>query len=171
MPLTIPTLETERLQLIAPDEAHLEALMDFYGDAESMQHIRGGQTFDRSGTWYKLATQLGHWQLRGYGFWSVLEKETGTIIGNAGLLYPAGNPALEIGWGLRRAWWRRGFAAEFGPAILDYAFQTVGADRVMAHITATNTASLAVAHKLGMRLSTEDSTPETSILYAYRSVE
>ncbi|GAB3260540.1 GNAT family N-acetyltransferase [Chitinimonas naiadis] len=165
MQQAIPTLDTARLQLIPPDESHLDALLAFYSDPESMAHIRGGQTFDRSGTWYKIATQLGHWQLRGYGFWSVREKASGAIIGNAGLLNPADNPALEIGWGISKAYCGKGYSHEFAAAILAYAFDIVGADRVMAHIAPANLASLAVARKLGMVLDEAMSDHQASILF------
>ena len=165
---TIPTLDTARLQLIPPDESHLDALLAFYSDPDSMAHIRGGQTFDRAGTWYKIATQLGHWQLRGYGFWSVREKTTGAIIGNAGLLNPAGNPALEIGWGISKAYLGQGYSHEFAAAILAYAFEVIGADRVMAHIAPANLASLAVARKLGMALDPTLSDETASIMVVNR---
>ncbi|MBL8509212.1 MAG: hypothetical protein JNM11_12105, partial [Chitinimonas sp.] len=47
MELNIPVLQTDRLELVAPDESHLDVYAAMYGDPELMAHIRGGQTFDR----------------------------------------------------------------------------------------------------------------------------
>ncbi|QDQ27119.1 GNAT family N-acetyltransferase [Chitinimonas arctica] len=166
--MRIPTLDTPRLQLIGPDESHLDGYAAMYGDAESMQHIRGGQTFDRSGSWLKIATHVGHWQLRGYGFWSVREKASGEIVGQAGLMYPADNPALEIGWLVERRHWGKGYASEAAQAALDHAFQVVRAERVMAQIAPANTASRALARKLGMREDVERAAGGDFVYWAER---
>jgi hypothetical protein len=95
---------------------------------------------------------LGHWQLRGYGMWALIEQATGRLIGRAGLYNPEGWPGLEAGWLLARDRWGRGFATEAGRAVLTYAFTHLSADHVISLIHPANTASIRVAERLGERL-------------------
>jgi RimJ/RimL family protein N-acetyltransferase len=44
-----------------------------------------------------MAYFLGHWQLRGFGQWALVERETGALVGRAGLLRPEAWPGLEVG--------------------------------------------------------------------------
>ncbi len=52
--------------------------------------------------------------------------------------------------GGNRSAWGQGYATEAATAVLNYAFQTLGLDRVIADINPHNAASLRVAEKLGM---------------------
>ena len=45
---------------------------------------------DAQRAWRVLAADVGHWQLRGYGRWSVIEKTTNHMIGGCGLWWPEG---------------------------------------------------------------------------------
>lgn len=169
MELNIPILQTDRLELVAPDESHLDVYAAMYGDPGLMAHIRGGQTFDRAGSWNKIALALGHFLLRGYGLWSVRERASGEIVGQAGLINPTGYLAMEIGWLIHRDYWGRGYASEAGQAALSYALEVVQAARVEAHIEPANLASLAVARKLGMAVDGLASSPTMTILEKTRS--
>jgi len=63
----------------------------------------------------------------------------------------SGVPALQVGWRLARAHWGQGYATEAARAMLDFAFETLGVDRVYANIDPANAASIAVVRRLGMR--------------------
>ncbi|MBL8508695.1 MAG: GNAT family N-acetyltransferase, partial [Chitinimonas sp.] len=100
---------------------------------------------------------------------SVRERASGEIVGQAGLINPAGYPAMEIGWLIHREYWGRGYASEAGQAALSYALEVVQAARVEAHIEPANLASLAVARKLGMAVDGLASSQTMTILEKTRS--
>jgi len=153
--ITIPTLSSQRLTLRGFTAADLDALAPIYADPEVSRYIGDGTPADRAATWRALAGMLGHWQLRGYGEWALIEQATGRLIGRAGLYNPEGWPGLEAGWLLARDRWGCGFATEAGHAILAYAFTQLGADHVISLIRPANTASIRVAQRLGERLERE----------------
>ena len=72
--LDIPEMETERLRLRAPKPEDFEPLVDFYAGERS--RFVGGP-LRRDEVWRGFAAVIGHWALRGYGFWSVEIRETG----------------------------------------------------------------------------------------------
>ena len=153
--ITIPTLTTQRLTLRGFTAADLDALDPIYADPQVSRYIGDGTPADRAATWRALAGMLGHWQLRGYGMWALIERATGRLIGRAGLYNPEGWPGLEAGWLLARDRWGRGFATEAGRTILAYAFTQLGADHVISVIHPANAASIRVAERLGEHLERE----------------
>jgi RimJ/RimL family protein N-acetyltransferase len=149
--VTIPILETERLLLRGLQMDDLDEYAAMYADSEVMRHLENGVPLDRAAAWRSMAVHLGHWQLRGYGQWALVERSSQALVGRAGLWQPEGWPGLEIGWLLARPQWGRGFATEAARGALSYAFDVVGAERVISLIRPDNTPSIRVAERLGER--------------------
>lgn len=122
-----------------------------FGDPEVVRYL-GGDVADRHRLWRAIAEWLGHWELRGYGMWTFVERATGTVVGRGGLWNPSGWPHLEVGWTLGRAHWGRGYATEAGRASLDAAWEHLDAEWVCSVIHPGNVASQRVAQRLGGRL-------------------
>jgi len=145
-----PTLETPRLRLRQFREDDLDAWARITSDPEVMRYV-GGSALTREDAWRSLGYLLGHWKIRGFGLWAAEEKQTGALVGRIGLYQPEGWPGLEVGWLVERARWGEGFASEGGAASLAYAFEALGAQRVISVIEPPNAASIRVAEKLGER--------------------
>jgi ribosomal-protein-alanine N-acetyltransferase len=57
---------------------------------------------------------------------------------------------VDIGWTLARDVWGHGYATEGAVVALNYAFDQLRLDEVVAHTTGGNERSRAVMHRLGM---------------------
>jgi RimJ/RimL family protein N-acetyltransferase len=147
-----PILETRRLRLRGFHEGDLDSYARIMSDAETMRYVGTGTPLTREEAWRSLGYILGHWRIRGYGLWAVEERSSGDLVGRIGLYHPEGWPGLEVGWLVERKRWGEGFATEGGAASLAYAFEKVGAERVISVILPANAASIRVAEKLGERL-------------------
>ena len=145
-----PTLETERLVLRPPAAADFEAWAAFAGDEESARYLGGPQV--RSVAWRGMSAMTGCWTLRGFGMFCAFEKASGDWVGRLGPWMPEGWPGTEIGWGIARSHWGRGFATEGATAVIDWAFDTLGWTEVIHCIDAGNANSQAVARRLGSTL-------------------
>jgi RimJ/RimL family protein N-acetyltransferase len=146
----IPSLETERLVLRGPDPGDLEPLAAFYASHRS-RYVGGPLPRDR--VWRGIATDLGHWQLRGYGRWSVVEKATGTYIGEVGLWFPEGWFAREVAWIIVSPEHEgRGYAREAALAARDHAYRTLGWTDAFSVIDPENARSVGLARRLGCTL-------------------
>jgi RimJ/RimL family protein N-acetyltransferase len=92
---------------------------------------------------------------RRFGYWAILDKETGAIHGWPALdkLRPWWGPSDEIAisYVLRRASWGQGLATEAAGQFVRRAFEDQWLDRIMAVIAVGNTASRRVLEKIGMR--------------------
>ncbi|MFN3512878.1 MAG: GNAT family N-acetyltransferase [Phenylobacterium sp.] len=147
---TGPVLETERLILRPPLGEDFEAWADFAADAEAAQYIGGAQ--DRVGAWRIMCGMTGAWVVRGFSMFSVIEKATGRWVGRLGPWQPEGWPGTEVGWGIVRDCWGKGYATEGAAAAIDWAFDTLGWDEVIHTIEAANVNSQKVAQRLGSRI-------------------
>ncbi len=151
--MNVPELETERLKLRGWRESDLEPLSAFYADEESCRFLGG--TKERDMVWRALATYLGHWVLRGHGFWVLEEKATGDFAGWCGPWFPEGWPEPEIGWGLMPAARGKGYATEAAKRAREHAYGELGWTTAISFIAPENHASRAVAERLGARLEYE----------------
>lgn len=147
-------IETERLIFRQFRDSDLRPYAEICADAEVMRYL-GGKPMNREETWRHMAMLLGHWQLRGYGFWAVEERSSGRFLGRIGFNNPEGWPGFELGWTLGRPYWGRGFATEGARAALDYAFTRLKRTHVISLIQPQNARSIRVAERIGERLEGE----------------
>lgn len=141
--------------LLRPFEARdFEAHAAICADPEVMQYIRAG-ALSRVDAWWQMARYMGHWQLRGFGLWAVVERATDRLVGHLGFLEPEGGEGFEIGWALARESWGRGYALEGVRAALDHAFTALGRDRVLCVIRPENERSIRLAERLGAEYERE----------------
>ncbi len=142
-------METERLILRDVDpEADFPAWADCFADAETMTFI-GGSPMCEGAAWRHMATVIGHQQIHGYSFYSVIEKSSGSWVGRVGHWNPAGWPEPEVGWTIHRDHWRKGYAKESAAACITYAFEELGWSRVIHTIDEANISSIKTAEALG----------------------
>ena len=143
----IQTIETERLRLRAPRESDATAYQQFYSDAEASKFYGGPKPANEA--WNKLARDLGHWYLRGYGPWTVERKDGGGIVGSCGLIWPDGWPRSELTWWIATAARRQGFAKEASRAAIRFGYDTLRWDLVQTHMKDENTAAISLTEALG----------------------
>lgn len=85
----------------------------------------------------------------GFGIWTVVEKNSGAVIGRAGITYREGYEEPELGFIIGVPWQRQGYAEEVCRAILKYARTALEFSQVQALVETENTASLNLCKKLG----------------------
>lgn len=92
----------------------------------------------------------------GYGMWLVFEKESGKLIGRAGIEHRDElDGELELGYAIGTPYQRKGFATEVCLAIMDYAKERLFCDRLNCLIETGNVVSEHLAKKLGFVLYEE----------------
>jgi RimJ/RimL family protein N-acetyltransferase len=146
LPFAIPVVETARLTLREPRESDLEALVAF--GAGTRAQFMGGP-YDRYGAWRVLIAGIGHWALRGYGFWSVDRKSDGAFIGRVGVIFPPVDAEPELAYHLFEGFEGQGFATEAVLAARAHAYGHMGLGPLVSCIDARNAPSLALARRVG----------------------
>jgi RimJ/RimL family protein N-acetyltransferase len=155
MEINYPTLETERLLLRPFTEADVEPYFALMQDPDVMRFVGDRRVPKLQETWRAVAALIGHWVLRGYGQWAIVERETEQLVGRTGIINPIDWPGPEVGYLLGKRWWGRGYATEAAQAAMDWGFDAIGFDRLISLIDPANAPSIAVATRLGETLSGE----------------
>jgi RimJ/RimL family protein N-acetyltransferase len=141
------TLETPRLILRPTRPEDFEPWAAFMADGEASKFIGGPQP--RSTAWRGFMSMAGSWAMNGQAMFSVVEKSSGDWIGRVGPWVPDGWPGNEVGWGLVRAAWGKGYAAEAAVASIDWVFDHLGWTEVIHCIDPENLPSQVLAARLG----------------------
>lgn len=147
---------TERLRLEPWDEMWLDQFAALAADPDVIRWIGAGQPWPREKSEEEFQWMLEHWRRYGFGWRSVIDKDSGAWLGFLGLNHVTPkavelNPDdIEIGWWLQPEVWGRGFATEGAIAIRDEAFDGLGLNRIVSRHHAANPASGRVMEKIGM---------------------
>lgn len=147
-----PVLETERLQLRRHQVSDFDSCCRLWGSAEVTRYI-GGRPSTPEEVWSRILRYAGHWDLLGYGYFAVVEKQSGKLIGEFGLadFHRTIEPPLkdpEAGWVLHPDHHGKGFAAEALTALLAWS-DAEGMKRTCCLIDPENAPSLRLAQRMG----------------------
>jgi RimJ/RimL family protein N-acetyltransferase len=152
--IEIPVIETERLRLRRHEAADLDASFAMWSHPDVYRFI-GGRASGRDEAWARLLRYLGQWELLGFSYWLVEDRESGQFVGEVGFLdakrdlTPPFGDTPEMGWALAPHAHGQGYAAEAVRAGLAWADQRW--PRTVCMIDPQNTPSLILAGKLGYR--------------------
>jgi len=147
----IPTLETERLRLRAWRVSDFDAYLSLATRADLQQYVIGGAK-DREAAWNDFCAISGQWLLRGVGAFLVADKKTDAPRGFAGLWYPLDIEVPELCWSLFPGSTGNGYATEAASAARAWVYRHRPYQRLVSYIHPDNTASCAVAERLGAEL-------------------
>ncbi len=131
----------------------LEDLDDLFlirSDPEVMRFITGVPS-SRAQALAALTKHLNRWQAHAFGHWAVRFKNNPTLLGWCGLDFLDTTPEIEVGYGLARSHWGLGISTEAARASLEYGFQHMSPERIVAVAYPENAASRHVMEKLGMK--------------------
>lgn len=146
-------LETERphLRMWKPEDH--EPYIQMFAEPEIGQFLGvNGNPLNRHEAWRSLAVQIGHWRLKGFGMFAVVERATGDFVGRIGALQPEGWPDSALGWALRRKYYGRGYATEAVQACIRWSFSNLQKSHLISVIDPDNTNSIAVTKRVGRKL-------------------
>ena len=144
--LAIPTIRTARLVLRAPAAEDLPAWTAFLASNRTV-HVGGIK--NEAEAFVDFAALIGHWALRGYGRWMLINPDTDELLGSVGLFYPVGWPEPEIAWTMFEAAEGKGYAFEAAVATRNFAYNNLGLSTLVACIVAGNNRSIALAERMG----------------------
>lgn len=148
----IPVIETDRLLMRLPKASDLAAVEAF---RTSRRSVGVGGPYEPGTSFHYMSAVIGQWQLRGYGRWIVADKETDQALGLVGIYHPEDWPEPEIGWSLyAQEAEGRGIAQEAALASRDYAYKTLGWNRIVSLIMPDNARSIALAERMSCQKTT-----------------
>lgn len=143
-------LETTRLKLrrFVVDDA--EFVLELVNDPSFVRHIGDKGVRTRADACHYILTgPIASYERFGFGLFVVELRHDREPIGMCGLLKRDALADADVGFAFLPRFWSKGYAFESASAVLAYARQTCGLERVLAITSPDNVASISLLGKLG----------------------
>lgn len=134
--------ETDRCLIRELSLSDLPALYELYAKPGMTDYVEPLYDYETELEYQKayIENMYGFYE---YGMWLVFSKETGKLIGRAGLEHD------ELGYMIAPELWNQGYATEVCRFIIDYARENTDFEELYCRIDERNEASVRLAKKLG----------------------
>ncbi|WP_057466000.1 GNAT family N-acetyltransferase [Pseudovibrio sp. POLY-S9] len=157
-----PTLNGERIIMRAHQTSDFEACCALWADPDVVRYI-SGKPSSPTDTWGRILKYAGHWSLSGFGYWAVIEKNSGELIGDVGFsdfkrdITPSLDGFAEAGWVISPKFHGKGYAREAVELSLSWLRSSRLFPEVHCIIAPENTASVSLAKRVGFEKYTDGS--------------
>jgi RimJ/RimL family protein N-acetyltransferase len=126
------------------------AVLAYASDAEVTRHSNGMRTTTRP--WRRRSSARRTAARRTWYAYAVTDRESGALVGGADLrILSAYDRRGEVGYGLARSHWGKGYAAEAAALLVRFGFERLRLVRVQALCAVDNVRSLRTLERVGMR--------------------
>ena len=141
--------ETDRLFLRKLRDYDVDEIFQMRSDEEIMRFIREPQTRkSESLDWIEMISS--RWDKEKIGFCGVIEKLTKDFAGWCGLWKLKETNEIEVGYAFKKDFWGRGYATEAAGCMLEYGFNELNFEKIVAVASPANQSSQNVMKRLGM---------------------
>ena len=145
LPWTI--LETDRLVVRELALSDVDALFELYSYKGMTDYMEGLYPYEEEYE-YQKAYIANMYRFFGYGMWLVFEKETGKLVGRAGVEHREElNGELELGYAIGTPWQGKGYATEVCQGILQYVRDELGFEEICSLVEPENRVSVHLLEK------------------------
>ena len=149
-PDRFPVLTTERLVLREAAQHDIEGVFAMESDPVAMRYWSRPPMRDIAEARAAVERAMGFFPLRSALRWSITRPADDRMIGQVSVFnFSEQSGRADIGYGLAREHWGRGFMHEALTTVVDYAFGPLGLRRLEADIDPRNQASLRALERLG----------------------
>lgn len=141
-------IETERLLLRVWREEDRDRFWEMTSDTAMMRFLK---MLSREKSDAGIDRQFAHQAEHGHCFWVTERKADNRTIGYCGIIPPrAPTFEYELGWRFESVVWGQGYAREAAQATLDWAWDHIDTQTVVAITNPENTRSWGLMLRLGM---------------------
>lgn len=148
-------IETERLLLreLLPTDA--EAMFEMDSNPEVHKYLGNNPVTDIEQVRGYIESIREQYSNNGIGRWAVVEKESGKVIGWAGLKFiteieNGHTHFYDVGYRLNQQYWGKGYATESANAAIKYGFEELGLTEIIGSANVENIKSRKALEKCGL---------------------
>ncbi len=149
---SLPTINARRVSLRWVSEEDVDALYRIFSNTEVMRYWSTPPLADRNAAVELLHEIHDGFRLQTSLKWGIARRTDDALIGTTTLFnLDLDNHRAEIGYGLDRVHWGKGYMQEALQALLVYAFEELGLHRIEADVDPRNSASIKTVERLGFQ--------------------
>lgn len=144
-------LETQNLVLKPILESELSILHMIFADSYVRKYLCDDRAFSLQQIEEMLKQSIKHFEEEKFGLWFIRIHSESEVIGFVGLWYFFGEEQPQLIYALLPKVLKKGYATEAATKILEYCFDELGYEYLVASCDRPNIESQKVAERLGMR--------------------
>jgi RimJ/RimL family protein N-acetyltransferase len=145
-------LRSRRLGFRRWRQSDLDLAYGLWGDPRVTKLIDARGQLSKNQVRERLANEIATAESCDVQYWPIFLLSNDSHVGCCGLRpYELSQRIYEIGFHIRSGYWRRGFASEAARAVIEYAFEALGAAGLFAGHNPKNAASRNLLEKIGFR--------------------
>ncbi len=165
-------IETQRLYFRKFELGDLPQLIEQRSDPDMYRFLGGTRMQNPEALAKRIRFYMSCYDSHGFGMCPMFWKETGEMIGAAGLQPLEDTGDIEVGYSVIKALWGKGIGTEAARGWMEFGFNNFGLERIVAVAVEANTASRRIMEKLGMKYEkTEEHYGEECAFYAVSKEE
>lgn len=150
-------LGTKRIGFSHWTSEDFELAMKLWGDPEVAHFICSKGVFTEEEIKNRIKLEIENYEKYGVQYFPIFELDSGDLIGCCGLRpYKEQKDIFEIGFHLRKQYWKRGLAFEAATAIINYSFSVLNVKELKAGHHPMNTASKKLLQRLGFQYEADN---------------
>lgn len=142
--------ETERLRFRKFTLDDLPLLIDQRSDPEVNKYLGGEKRQNPEALAERIRFYIDCYEKFGFGTCAMIWKETGEVIGSAGIQPLENTGEVEVAYNMIRRFWGKGIGTEAAKGWLQFGFETAELDRIVAIAIPENKSSIRIMKKIGM---------------------
>jgi RimJ/RimL family protein N-acetyltransferase len=144
-------IKTNRLFLRELTEEDNVSLLTLFSDPLAMKYFPSTKNIEQVDEW--ISKNVESYSSNGYGLYLIILKDTLEPVGYCGLILQKDvddKDEVEIGYGLIREYWHKGYASEAAIECKKYGFEKLKIEKLISLIRPENKPSINVAIRNGM---------------------
>ncbi len=146
-------IETDKFILRNLEPKDAQGMFELDSDPEVLRYLGNNPLISVDQSKKIIENVLKQYEKNGIGRWAIIDKETSEFIGWSGLKYEEKVRAFgyyDLGYRLKKKFWRKGIATETALISLDYGFNQLKLDKISATAHIENIGSNKVLQRVGL---------------------
>ena len=143
-------IETERLIFRKFELDDLPQLIEQRSDPDVYRYLGGTRLQNPEALAKRIRFYMSCYDSHGFGMCPMFWKETGEMIGAAGIQPLEDTGEIEVGYSVIKPFWGKGIGTEAAKGWMEFGFNHFGLERIVAVAIQENIASRRIMEKLGM---------------------
>lgn len=131
----------------------VDAVYEFQTNPDVLRFMGGDGAIETRADAERLIRDIWLMQYEKFGYarYALVHKGDQRVIGFCGLKFEPDEDSADLGYRMLPEYWGQGLATEAARAVLKYARDVLGVERIFGEVVEQNTASINVLTKIGLR--------------------
>jgi len=126
---------------------HTERIFQLFSSGKLTKYFASGPDKSIEASIIRIGKITDHWDKHNFGDFIVKDRKTSEVIGFGGLHYKVSGGKINISYVVHEKFWRRGIGSKICKCLLNYGFNTLKLNEIVAEIDPSNASSINLVEK------------------------